>query len=155
MATKHIPSFEEFLNENYTTSQRVNEAYQTLAQSMVNYKEDAGIEDDEEDDEFEDMKQAESATVNHFGVSSDRILSLGSPVTTHNFPFDMVPGLFDEEQKSQKIYMIDSSIATKKLFGVSGHPGSFHVEAGKLPNGTDFVIWDGANWDGPFVYIKK
>ena len=125
----------------------------TLKQSMQEYKNNNDFENDEDD--IEQMQEGADAISKYLECSEEEILDLCSPTVSDEFPFDLVPKIFNQEFLDEHgFFAVDESLIKIKLFEVTGHPGSHYVNGGILPNGSKFCEWSGANWDGPYIFIK-
>ena len=125
----------------------------TLKETMQEYRANNDFEGAEQD--IDEMQSGSDAICKFLGCSEEEILDLCSPSVDELFPFDLVPELFKiEDMDTWNMYSVKEELIEKTLHEVTGHPGSNFVRGGKLPNGTLFCEWNGANWDGPYIFIK-
>lgn len=126
----------------------------TLKQTMQEYKNNNAEYEDESGDP-DQMQEGANAICKFLECSEEEILDLCSPSVDDDFPFDLVPEIFNSENREvHSFFSVNEDLIESTLHEVTGHPGSNFVRGGKLPNGTKFCEWNGANWDGPYIFIK-
>lgn len=134
--------------------QKVKESLSTLKETMQEYRKNSTEFEDEFGDP-DDLQSGAEAICKFLECSEEEILDLSSPSVDDDFPFDLVPEIFDSEHREVNgFFTVNEELIQKTLHEVTGHPGGNFVRGGKLPNGTLFCEWDGANWDGPYIFIK-
>jgi hypothetical protein len=134
-------------------------------QNLIENEEEAiqNLGPDAEDDEIESVKSGFRAIVDALGASPEDIVCL----IDWNDDYDPIivghPDLAnDEGWKFNEYYAKMSSCNSKEIWQDevwSGSPGSNQIDLHECPTkdgGTVKVAeWNGANWDFPYIYIRR
>lgn len=146
MNNKHIPNFNSFVNESNST-----ENYITLDVDQKERLIDLA-ETEPDQGEIDSIDSGYKAIIDFFKCPAKEIACLGNPYDD-DFPHDSVKGLF----KSGKYCEYEDGIEEKDIWNDkywASSPGSNYIASIDL-NGKKVIVWNGANYDAPYVYILK